>query len=158
MIRATLLALVALTGSAFAAEPVDGAWTFTTSQYRANEFDGVRTYTIVRGTLVVEPSTDDEHKCEMTTEQAWYEQEDDSKPVAVETETSEQTCLLTQSKEGKVTIVGEIVSSSQPGYRADDFSLTLESSSRMTGEMHSRWSDNKPVAKAIFSRGNGEIS
>jgi hypothetical protein len=148
-----------LTSSAFAAEPVDGAWTFTTSQYRVHDQDGVRSYTIVRGTLLVKPEVEvGVHACEMRTEQVWYEQIQKNKPIVLDTLTSEQSCKLTQTGDGKITIIGEIVSASDDGYRADDFSLTLESSSRMSGQMHSRWSDNKPVAQATFYRGSGEVS
>lgn len=158
MIRAALVALALTATGAHAAEPVEGAWTFATAHYRVHEEGGLRTYTMVRGTLTVAPGAGGAHPCEMRTEQSWYEQKKNAKPIVTDSQTSVQTCTLTQNDDGKITIVGEIVSASSEDYRADDFTLTLESASRMSGQMHSRWSDGQPVAKAAFQRGGGEIS
>ncbi len=161
MIRALIVASLALCASAARAEPpaaVEGAWTFTTSEYHVAKSGALRTYTIVQGDLRVSPSQDERaYACDMRTTQNWYEQNGNAKPIVTETMSSVQSCTLTRDGD-KVTIIGTIVSVTDEGYRADDFSLKLESASRMTGDMHSRWQDNRPVAKAVFQRGPGMIS
>jgi hypothetical protein len=137
--------------------PVEGAWTFTTAEYHVYETDGFRTYTTVEGDLQVGAAQGGAHRCNMRTTQNWYEQKARSKPVVTDSMSSVQTCTLTRDGD-KITIVGTIVSATSDGYRADDFTLTLESSSRMIGQMHSRWQENRPVAKAIFQRGPGMTS
>lgn len=138
--RLALFALALLAAPvALAAGPkhsVTGAWSFKTQPY-----DGG---CVMTGQMIVDQKRKgDAYACQIKA----YETCPD---ISIN---AEQTCTLTE-KNGKVLIKSTIVKVEPAlGYTPDDFELTLESSSRMIGELRSA-----DIAPVMFYRGDAPIS